>query len=209
MSRAVYEDGGAFLTVEKTMTLAFASTYGGSTVVYTGTTLLPSERVISRWNVPGITVADLEKRSLKFMEQNHVSYVEDRFINENNTLFVKGCKNLEYQPAQFPINTKGCRGSSLCNLGCPNQAKQGTNRVQLPQAERNGVEVVTRCEVLRIGYKKLSVRVSPKPDGAKGEPSHWKPGDYQVNPRVLVLCPGALNSPPLFLLSRLRPTLPR
>src|SRR5208282_4243640 len=37
MATALYEDGGGFLTAEQTMTLAFGSAYGGSTVVYTGT----------------------------------------------------------------------------------------------------------------------------------------------------------------------------
>lgn len=44
MARALYADGGGFLTAEGTMTLAFAETYGGSTAVYTGTSLLPPER---------------------------------------------------------------------------------------------------------------------------------------------------------------------
>src|SRR5205807_6655128 len=101
-------------------------------------------------------------------------------------------KFLGYRAEQFPVNLKGCRGSSLCNLGCPNQAKQGTNRVQLPQAERNGVEVVTRCEVLSIGEKVLSVRVSAKPPGAKGERSTWEPGEYQIDARVIVVCAGAV-----------------
>jgi len=45
MAKALYEDGGGFLTAEQTMTLAFGSAYGGSTVVYTGTSLLPPEQV--------------------------------------------------------------------------------------------------------------------------------------------------------------------
>ncbi len=53
MSQVLYEDGGGFLTAEKTMTLAFGNAYGGSTVVYTGTSLLPPQRVIDHWNLPG------------------------------------------------------------------------------------------------------------------------------------------------------------
>src|SRR6266850_142114 len=46
MADALYQDGGAFLTRDGTMTLAFASAYGGSTVVYTGTSLTAPQRVI-------------------------------------------------------------------------------------------------------------------------------------------------------------------
>ena len=63
MARALYGEGGGFLTAEGTMTLAFGCAYGGSTVVYTGTSLLPPERVIRRWNVPGLSRDEIERRA--------------------------------------------------------------------------------------------------------------------------------------------------
>ncbi len=209
MSKVLYEDGGGFLTAERTMTLAFGSAYGGSTVVYTGTSLPPPERILQRWDVPGITAADLEPRVRKFMAANNVHFLEDRAINANNRLFAEGCRRLHYDVRQFPVNVRGCRGSSLCNLGCPNQAKQGTHRVQLPEAERNGVEVITRCEVLRIGERTLSVRVSEKLPEEKGEPSPWEPGEYEITARVIVVCGGAVNSPALLLRSGIGRKLPQ
>lgn len=209
MAGALYEDRGGFLTADGTMTLAFGCAYGGSTVVYTGTSMLPPERIIRRWNVPGLTYGDLECRARKFMAQNNVHLLDEELINENNKLFLEGCRRLGWDARQFPVNIKGCRGSSLCNLGCPNQAKQGTDRVQLPYAERNGVEVVTRCEVLRIGGKMLTARVTPKPPGAKGEASAWEPGEYQIDAKVIVLCAGAVNTPALLLRSGMGTALPR
>jgi choline dehydrogenase-like flavoprotein len=135
------------------------------------------------------------------MAENNVHLLEEPLLNENNRMFVEGCRQLRYRVQQFPVNLKGCRGSSLCNLGCPNQAKQGTHRVQLPRAERNGVEVVTRCNVQRIEHKKVFVRVSEKLEGKKGEPSTWEAGDYQIEAKVVVVCAGAVNSPALLLRS--------
>ena len=209
MAQVLYEDGGGFLNAKRTMTLAFGSTYGGSTAVYTGTSLLPPEHVLQRWNVPNCTFADVEQRARKFMNENNVHLLEDKWINENNRLFVEGCRLLGYRAQQFPVNLKGCRGSSLCNLGCPNQAKQGTDRVQLPRAERNGVEVITRCEALRIGEKTILARVHAKPPGGKGEPSPWEAADYQIDAKVIVVCGGAVNSPALLMRSGLEPRLPR
>lgn len=209
MAQTLYEDGGGFLTAEGTMTLAFGCAYGGSTAVYTGTSLLPTARVLEHWNVPGLTVEEIERRAQKFMVENNVHLLGDNLINENNRLFVEGCRRLGYRVQQFPVNVKGCRGSSLCNLGCPNQAKQGTDRVQLPRAERNGVEVVTRCEVLRIAGKTLVTRVSPKPPGAKGEPSPWEPGKYAIEAKIIVLAAGAVNTPALLLRSGMGKDLPR
>src|SRR5919109_1373966 len=206
---ALYEDGGGFLTADGTMTLAFGRAYGGSTVVYTGTSLVAPERVIRRWGVPGIEYSDIARRSEKFMEQNNVHLLSPEEINENNRRFVEGCAAAGYRAEQFPVNIKGCMGSSLCNLGCPNAAKQGTHRVQLPNAERNGVEVVTRAEALRIEERAVVVRVSERRAGEKGLPSEWAPGDYRVRASVVVVSGGAVGSPALMLRSQLPARLPR
>ena len=209
MAQALYESGGGFVTAEGTMTLAFGCAYGGSTAVYTGTSLVPGERVLGKWNVPGLTAEEIERRARKFMEQNNVHLLEDPEINDNNRLFVAGCRRLGYRVEQFPVNVKGCRGSSLCNLGCPNQAKQGTDRVQLPEAERNGVEVITRCEVRRLEERAVVARIHAKPAGAKGEPSAWEPGEYRIEAKIIVACAGAVNTPALLLRSGFGARLPR
>src|SRR5690606_19217440 len=107
MADALYEDGGGFLTADGTMTLAFGRVYGGSTVVYTGTSLIAPERVIRAWAVPGLDHADIERRSRRYMEQNNVHYLDAREINENNRLFVEGCERAGYRAEQFPVNVKG------------------------------------------------------------------------------------------------------
>jgi long-chain-alcohol oxidase len=207
MAQLLYEDGGGFLTADGSMTLAMGCGYGGSTIVYTGTSIIAPERVINNWSVPGLGFEEIERRSRKFMEQNNVHLLPDELVNENNELFVRGCRRLGYLPQQFPVNVKGCRGSSLCNLGCPNQAKQGTNRVQLPQAERAGVEVVTRCEVLRLEGQTVIGRVHPK--SGKGDESPWEPGDYRIRSKIVIACAGAVNTPATLLRSRLAASLPR
>ena len=208
MADALYEDGGAFLTADGAMTLAFGRAFGGSTVVYTGTSLVAPERVIREWGVSGLDHADLARRSAKFAAQNDVHLLEPALINDNNRLFVEGCTRAGYHAEQFPLNLKGCRGSSLCNLGCPNAAKMGTHRVQLPAAQSQGVQVVTRAEVLSIGERSLSVVVRAKAAGEKGAASEWEPGAYHVRARVIVVAGGAVGSPALLLRSGFGAALP-
>ncbi len=209
MPPALYEDGGGFLTAEGTMTLAFGRVYGGSTVVYTGTSLVAPERVIRAWAVPGLDHADLARRTGKYIEQNNVHLLPRDLLNENNTLFERGCALAGYRCEQFPLNLRGCRGSSLCNLGCPNAAKQGTNRVQLPAAERAGVEVVTRAHVVRLEERAAIVHVGERlPDG-KGVPSEWPPGDYRIRATTIVVAGGAVGSSALLLRSGFGERLPR
>jgi choline dehydrogenase-like flavoprotein len=204
MAPQLYHSAGGFLTADGTMTLAFARVYGGSTVVYTGTSLTAPERVIRRWNVPGITHEDLVRRSQRYLGENNAHLLTPAELNQNNQLFVQGGRKAGYRVEQFPVNVKGCKGSSLCNLGCPNQAKQGTNRVQLPAAERGGVEVVTRAEVMRIAPDRtLAVRVRQPSPGETGVASEWAPGDHRVEARMIVCAAGAVGTPALLLRSGL------
>ena len=208
MADALSADSGGFLTADGTMTLAFGRAYGGSTVVHTGTSLIAPERVIGHWHVPGLTHDDIERRSRKFMAQNNAHELGPDLINDNNRLFFEGCRKSGWVARQFPLNLKGCRGSGLCNLGCPNAAKMGTNRIQLPNAEASGVEVVTRAEALEVGDRYVMVRVSPRHDGEKGLPSEWQPGMYQVSARMIVLAGGALGTSALILRSPLARAIP-
>ena len=208
MSSVLYEDGGGFLTAEGTMTLAFGRAYGGSTVVYTGTSLVAPQRVIREWNVPGLEWSDVARRSQKYIAQNNVHLLEPEFINDNNRLFVAGARKAGYHAEQFPLNVKGCLGSSLCNLGCPNRAKQGTHRVQLPAAEQAGVEVVTRAEVQRIEERALIVRVEAATPGDKGLPAEWAPGDYRIIAGMVIAAGGSIGTSALLLRSGFGKQLP-
>jgi choline dehydrogenase-like flavoprotein len=205
MAKQLYFDSGGVLTRDRTMTLAYGRAYGGSTVVYTGTSLVMPREVVERWDVPGIVHDDLQRRSAKVLEENNVHLLDESKINENNLLFRAGCTKLGYRCRQFPINVKGCRASSLCNLGCPNGAKQGTHKVQLPVAEAAGVEVVTNCRVTRVDEEGCDAVVA---DPGFGLPSAWEPGTYRVTARVVVVAGGAVNSTALLLRSGFGDHLP-
>lgn len=205
MASKLYFDAGGFLTRDKTMTLAFAKQYGGSTVVYTGTSLTLPKETLERWAVPGLDHDDLLRRSQKYLEENNVHKLEPGHVNDNNRLFRAGCEKLGYRVLQFPINVKGCQGSGLCNLGCPNAAKQGTNRVQLPEAQRNGVTVVTNCRVDTVDDRSVCATVK---NPAFGEPSTWPEDAYRIRAETVVVCAGAVNSPALLFRSGFGEKLP-
>jgi choline dehydrogenase-like flavoprotein len=205
MAGRLFVDSGGLLTKDGTMTLAMGKGYGGSTLSYTGTSLIVPEEVIDRWAVPGLTHSDIKSRAEKYLEENNVHFQPEEAINDNNRLFVKGCKSLGYRVEQFPLNLKGCRGAGICNLGCPNQAKQGTHLVQLPAAQREGVEVITNCRVEHIGIQELEAVVE---NASFGEPSCWDEGRYRISAKIIVLCAGAIHSSTLLLDSGFGDRLP-
>ncbi len=205
MARRLYHESGGMLTADRNMALAWARAYGGSTTVYTGTSMVIPPEVVEAWGVPGLGWDDLERRSEKHARENNVHLLDADLINENNRLFVAGCEKLGYRVRQFPVNVRGCRGAGLCNLGCPNAAKQGTNRVQLPAAERLGVEVVTGAKVERLEGRACRVTVTEQ---SLGEPSPWEPGEYLVRARLIVLAGNAVNTPALLFRSGFGDRLP-
>ena len=77
MAGKLYFDSGGTFTKDRVMTLAYGRAYGGSTVVYTGTSLTMPEEVVERWNVPGLEFEDLHRRSLKYIEENNVHRLSD------------------------------------------------------------------------------------------------------------------------------------
>ena len=205
MVNRLYADAGGFFTKDGNMTIAFGRAYGGSTAVYTGTSLKIARATLEKWGVEGLGFEDMDRRADKYFQENNLHLLEDALINENNRLFVEGCRALGYRTSQFPVNVKECRGSSLCNLGCPHGAKQGTDQVQLPAAEKNGVLVVTNCRVARIADRECFAAVQ---NPGFGEPSAWEPGEYRVKAKVVVVCGGAINTPALLLRSDLPQRLP-
>lgn len=214
MAELLYEAGGGMAVTDHSVTLALAQGVGGGTQVYTGTSLLPEERVIDAWAIPGLTHADLVARGQRFMGQNCVHLLASNELNDNNRLFRDGCEALGWPAKQFPVNVRGCRGTSLCNLGCLHNAKQGTQQVQIPEAAGLGVEVVTRATALRVrddgaGHGLVDVEVSgaPHPHGAFAD-SPWPAGRYTIRARTVVVSAGAVHSPALLLRSGLGDALP-
>jgi choline dehydrogenase-like flavoprotein len=93
----------------------------------------------------------------------------------------------------------------MCNMGCPNAAKQGTNRVQLPAAEAAGVQVITNCRVHRIVPNGVEAEVV---SSAHGQPSAWPVGRYRLGARIVVVAAGTMHSSALIAHSRLPVDLP-
>ncbi len=155
--------------------------------------------------MPDVAFDDVRRRSEQYLAENHVHLLNDADLNDNNRLFAQGCRRLGYRVEQFPLNLKGCKGSGLCNLGCPNAAKMGTHRVQLPDAERQGVTVVTNCHVHRLEDRTVVATVRAD---APGEPSAWEPGEYRIRAKAIVVAGGAMGSPALLLRSGLGAALP-
>jgi choline dehydrogenase-like flavoprotein len=152
MAEALYQDGGAFLTREGTLTLAFASAYGGSTVVYTGTSLTAPERVIRHWGVAGLDHADLVRRSAKYARQNNVHLLDAALLNDNNRLFVAGARAPRLEPLQPRLPQSGEAGNE------PRTAAERRARGGRSRDPRGGAADCTRPHARGAGLRATARR---------------------------------------------------
>lgn len=193
MAQKYYFDWGGMQTKSKDLTLAFARAVGGSTNVYTGTSLRISQEVLDQWQIPGLTRQDLDPRFQKYERENNVHLSPEQELNDNNKLFRLGCERLGWEVTQFPVNTKNCVGLGTCNLGCAVGAKQGTARVQIPEAEKSGVEVIPWCRVDKVTTHSVEATIIPPlPGFDKGQ---YVPGPYRMMAKKIILAAGAIHSP--------------
>ena len=199
MAQQYYFNNGGFQTATQDMTLAFAKGVGGSTNVYTGVTFKILDSAIRKWDVPGISLSDLNPRMDKYITENSVHFEIEENINQNNRLFKKGCEALGWHVDQFPINTKNCKGFNTCNLGCPIHAKQGTARVQIPLAENNGVVVIPNCRVEKIEGNDILATITEGKNDAQNV--SLLSGKYRICAKKIVLCAGAINTPAILMRS--------
>ncbi|OGQ58057.1 MAG: hypothetical protein A3I75_01495 [Deltaproteobacteria bacterium RIFCSPLOWO2_02_FULL_50_16] len=192
MAEKYYFDHGGFQTSTQDMTLAFARALGGSTTVYTGTSITAPDSVLKKWDVPGVTPQDLKPRFEKYIQENGVHLYPPEEINDNNKLFVEGCQNLGWKVEQFPVNTRGCQGLGTCNLGCAVHAKQGTAVVQIPQAQKNGVEVIPFCRADRLDDHDVLATVLPPENALRASP--LSPGRYRFRAKKIIVSAGVIHS---------------
>jgi long-chain-alcohol oxidase len=199
MAGKYYFEYGGVQNIQQDMTFAFAKAVGGSTTVYTGTSLTAPSSIFEKWNVPGVTIQDMLPRYQKYIKDNNVHKLPREELNDNNKLFELGCKKLNFKVEQFPVNVKDCIGLGTCNLGCAVLAKQGTHRVQIPKAIINGVELIKNCEVKRIDDH--TVICNLKKDHIVDGKTKFPAGDLNLKSNKVVLSASAVNSPTILLRS--------
>ena len=192
MARKYYFANGGFLSSTKDLTLAFCKAVGGGTNVLTGVTFKPPGRVLKKWGIPDLTLDDLEPRLDKYIDENNVHLQPTENINRNNQLFKEGCEKLDWNCGQFALNIKNCAGLNTCNVGCARHAKQGTDQVQIPIAESNGIEVIPFCRVDRIDGRDVIADILPAEFGLDAAP--YEPGRYRISARKIVLAAGSINT---------------
>src|SRR5205807_1198843 len=80
----------------------------------------------------------------------HVETVPEGMRSRSTELFVEGARRMGIGMKSLRRNTKGCRGESRCNFGCPHGAKMSVDVSFLPEACEHGAVILADALVERI-----------------------------------------------------------
>ena len=200
MQRLMYRDFGGVLSLGNVPVLIpIGRAVGGTTVINSGTSLPPPEKVLDGWvrdfglrQLAPDKLMPYVERTLEYLE---VAPSEDKHIGDVGRLIAKGCDALGYAHGPLPRNAPGCDAQARCAFGCPTDAKRSTNVAQIPAALRANAFLFTST---------LAERVLMEGDAAVGLVARTAGGArLTVRARATVLACGSLLTPLMLLRQRI------
>ena len=199
----LYQDRGNRATADLSISILQGRAVGGGTVVNWTTSYRTPDEVLGYWRDReglALTPALLSPHFDEVEQRLGIQKVELEDTNANNRSIYDGCKKLGWQVDTTRRNVRGCLRSGYCGMGCPVDAKQSAALTYLPDAVSRGAEVYARCRVQKIewsGKRAVAAVGRVLLDGRETGRT------IRVEPRLMVISGGALNSPALLLRSGL------
>ena len=201
----LYQDRGNRASADLSISVLQGRAVGGGTTVNWTTSYRTPDDVVERWRTrfgAALTPALLAPHFDEIEARLGIQKVDLEDTNPNNRALYDGCKKLGWQVDTTRRNVRGCLRTGYCGMGCPVDAKQTAALTYLPDAVKAGAEVYASCRVKRIEWssgRATAVHASflePRTERESGR-------SLRVEPRVVVVAGGAINSPALLLRSGL------
>lgn len=189
----LYQDRGNRATADLSIAILQGRAVGGGTVVNWTTSFRTPEHVLEHWrSTEGaeVTAGALAPHFAEVEQRLNIQQVDVDDTNANNRLIYDGCKKLGWQVDTTRRNVKGCLRTGYCGMGCPVDAKQSAALTYLPDA-------IARGAVLKPDSRAERIEL------AQGRAVAVVGRDFRIEPQVVVLSAGAINSPALLLRSGL------
>lgn len=169
---------------------------GGSSVLTGGVCFRIPDDVLHEWSrdlgLRSMSADALDPHFRVVEDVVHVETVPDAMRSRSTDLFVEGAAKMGVAMKPMRRNTRGCRGMSRCNFGCPHGAKMSVDVSFLPEACARGAIVVSDALVERIDVTGGVAR------GVRGrllaEDGHPRV-DFHVRARTVVVACGTLHTP--------------
>lgn len=200
MLRRLFWDSGLRRTRDGAIVISQGRGVGGSTVHNLCYAVRPPQVLLDRWGVPDLS-ANFER-----VEQTlGVTQIQETDVNRLNAVIRRGCELMKWRGIVQKHNRAVCPTcGSQCLFGCPlskstqdnptRSGKQSMAVTYIPLALAAGARLYSNCTAEKIHVEKRRV---------VGVSARLPSGELHVQSKVVVLAAGAINSPQLWLKSRL------
>ena len=200
MLRRLFWDNGLRRTRDGAIVISQGRGVGGSTVHNLCYAVRPPQVLLDRWQVPDLS-ANFER-----VEQTlGVTQIQEADVNRLNAVIRRGCEVMKWRGVVQRHNRAACPAcGSQCLFGCPlskstqdnptRSGKQSMAVTYIPLALAAGARLYSNCTAEKIHVEK---------GRAVGVSAQLPSGNLYVQSKVVVLAAGAINSPQLWLKSRL------
>jgi choline dehydrogenase-like flavoprotein len=169
---------------------------GGSSVLTGGVCFRIPDEVLHEWShdlgLRTMTPEGVDHHFSAVEQVVHVETVPHAMRSRSTELFVEGAARMGIPMKSLRRNTRGCRGVSRCNFGCPHGAKLSVDVSFLPDACAHGAVVVSDALAERIDVSGGVAR------GVRGRllDADRRPGvPFEVRARAVVVACGSLHTP--------------
>ena len=155
----LFENGGAELSDDGSMTILSGSAWGGGGTVNWSASLQTQNYVRQEWadgGLPFFTSAEFQNSLDRVYERMGASteFVEH---NKTNRVLFEGARKLGYNCKAVPQNTGGKQHyCGYCTLGCGSAEKQGPVVSWLPDAARAGATFLEGFRAEKITFQKIA-----------------------------------------------------
>jgi choline dehydrogenase-like flavoprotein len=200
-------NGGMDTTRDAGFVLLRGKVLGGGTVVNQALLDRFDDAALDLWaeqsGVEDFSVSAMARHYEAVESELSLESIAERDFNGNARIYVDGFDRLGYRWSPLRRGQSGCNvrdGNDCmrCLGGCPRDAKQSMPVTFLPKAERDGLEIVTGCQVQGLSHGARQVCVY----GRRNEET------VRYHGRRCVLAAGALGSTSIMLRSGLGVDLP-
>jgi choline dehydrogenase-like flavoprotein len=165
---------------------------GGTTTINSSTCFRPPRDAVASWGGP--TYEALEPFMAKVERRINAAPADVGLLGGNWRVMKRGCDVLGLEIKPLVHNLRDCRGRGRCAFGCPEGAKQSTDRTFVPDAVAAGARLLTGHRVDRVlvkGGRAAGV------EGVSGD------GRFVIQADAVVVAMGALAAPAFLLKQRL------
>ena len=200
MLRRLFWDSGLRRTRDGAIVISQGRGVGGSTVHNLCYAVRPPQVLLDRWRVP-----DLSTHFDRVEQTLGVTQIQETDVNRLNAVIRSGCEVMGWHGVVQRHNRGACPScGAQCLFGCPaskstqdgstRTGKQSMAVTYIPSALAAGARLYSNCTAEKIHMEK---------DSVTGVSAQLPSGNLYVQSKVVVLAAGAINSPQLWLKSRL------